>query len=483
MFRRRLSKKVVALFIGDLLVLYGALYSALLLRYGRDAEAADSIEHFTAFSVIFLLWTVFFGAFGFYELRFAKNERLFLYRLLQVMAANTVLAIVVFYFFPFFTIEPRRNLLLITLFAILFIFVWRSLFNLLIVRASAARVLFLGLNSETIELADYLLAHPQLGQRPVGFVSNGSPAAEVARARQHGTDGTSPAGSMHSTSGNFGSGILPHLLLDPVKFPHIVRDLKPEIIVVSPEMKGKKTVVKALFGIIPSGVSTIDFAPFHEMLTGKIPLSLIEEAWFLENLIGIKRRTYELAKRMIDIATALLMGIAALVTFPLIALAVKLDSEGSVFFRQKRIGRHGKEFTLIKYRSMVNNAHEFSGFKSMDRDPRQTRIGAILRRSYLDEIPQIINILKGEMSFVGPRPERPEYVRQLKEKVPFYEMRLLVPPGITGWAQINMEDDASVEDAPQKMQYDLYYVKNRSFILDFLIMLKTLFTLLRREGR
>ena len=279
------------------------------------------------------------------------------------------------------------------------------------------------------------------------------------------------------------SAAVPHLLLDPVKFPRIVRDLKPEIIVVSPEMKGKKTVVKALFGIIPSGVSTIDFAPFHEMLTGKIPLSLIEEAWFLENLIGIKRRTYELAKRMIDIATALLMGIAALVTFPLIALAVKLDSEGSVFFRQKRIGRHGKEFTLIKYRSMVNNAHEFSGFKSMDRDPRQTRIGAILRRSYLDEIPQIINILKGEMSFVGPRPERPEYVRQLKEKVPFYEMRLLVPPGITGWAQINMEDDASVEDAPQKMQYDLYYVKNRSFILDFLIMLKTLFTLLRREGR
>ena len=112
-----------------------------------------------------------------------------------------------------------------------------------------------------------------------------------------------------------------------------------------------------------------------------------------------------------------------------------------------------------------------------------TRAGTLLRASYMDELPQIINILKGEMSFVGPRPERPEYVKELKEKVPFYEIRLLAPPGISGWAQINMEDDAAVEDAPEKMQYDLYYIKNRSFTLDFLIMIRTLFTLLRRQGR
>lgn len=460
MFRRRLSKKIVALVFGDLFVLYGAMLAALFSRYSGRFEEADLIPHLSAFGVIFLLWIILFGAFGFYELRFARNERIFLYRLLQVMAANTVLAIVTFYLFPFFTIEPRRNLFLIALYATVFIFIWRSLFNLLIVRASAARILFLGLNAETIALADYLLAHPQLGHRPVGFVSNGA-------------EPPSPLPP------------LPHIPLDPSRFPRTVRDLKPEIIVVSPEMKGKKTVVKALFGIIPSGVSTIDFAPFHEMLTGKIPLSLIEEAWFLENLIGIKRRAYELAKRLIDIATALIVGVAALITFPFIALAVKLDSEGSVFFRQKRIGRHGKEFTLIKYRSMVQNADVLSGSKETGSgpDPRRTRIGAVLRRSYLDEIPQVVNILKGEMSFVGPRPERPEYVAELRDKVPFYEMRLLVPPGITGWAQINMEDDASVEDAPEKMQYDLYYVKNRSFILDLLIMLRTLFTLLRREGR
>ena len=132
---------------------------------------------------------------------------------------------------------------------------------------------------------------------------------------------------------------------------------------------------------------------------------------------------------------------------------------------------------------MVKNADEMSGEKQDGDDPRQTRIGMFLRKHYFDEIPQIINVLKGDMSFVGPRPERSEYIDELKEKIPFYEMRLLVPPGLTGWAQINMEDDASVQDAPEKMQYDLYYVKNRTSALDLLILLRTIATLLKRQGR
>ena len=132
---------------------------------------------------------------------------------------------------------------------------------------------------------------------------------------------------------------------------------------------------------------------------------------------------------------------------------------------------------------MVQDAEQMSGLKGPGRDPRHTRVGVFLRASYLDELPQIINIIKGEMSFIGPRPERPEFVEKFKERVPFYEMRLLVPPGITGWAQINMKNDASVEDAPEKMQYDLYYIKNRSFTLDLLIILRTIFIILQRQGR
>lgn len=481
--RNRISKKVLLLLAGDTAALFGALYTMLLVRYQGRFFDKEISEHFIAFSVVFFTWIIMLSSFGFYELRFARNRRVFLYRLLQVMAANTVLAIVIFYLFPFFTIEPRRNLLFIAIAATVVIFLWRSLFNILVVRASATRVLFLGVNPETASLADFLLLHPQLGHRPVGFVVS---LPELSGVERMAPVGQGPASAVPPNTGTIGSGTahLPHLALDPDSFNRTVRDLKAETIVVSPEMKGDRTVLKALFGAIPLGVAAIDFAQFHEMLTGKIPLSLIGEAWFLENLIGIKKRRYEFAKRGIDILLALVIGVAGAISFPFIASAIILESPGAVFFRQQRVGRNGRIFTLLKYRSSWRAAAPATDAERTKAEAGvYTRVGKALRASYIDEIPQIINILKGEMSFVGPRPERPEYVAELKEKIPFYEMRLLVPPGISGWAQINMEDDAAAEDAPEKMQYDLYYVKNRSFMLDLLIMIRTLFTLLRRQGK
>lgn len=457
--RNRFSKKVLVIFLGDVIILYVSLYVSLLLRYGAQAGDLLVEKHLLPFSLIFPVWLVLFGAFEFYNLRFLKNEKAFLYRLLRVMAINTGIAIVIFYLFPF-GIEPRRNLFLIAFLAALLIFVWRSVFNLLIIRTSVARVAFFGTNREMAELASFLLKHPQLGHHPVAFVSsNAHPLAvppKVASLTLHDDD--------------------LHLRM---------RSLKVETIVLAPDLKHDKTVVAFLLKVIPMGISVAEFTSFHEMMTGKIPLSLIQDVWFVENLIGIRRPTYEFAKRSLDIFLALGLGVFTLATYPLIALAIKLDSSGPIFFRQQRVSRHGKTFELIKYRSMVQDAHRISGYKRSgeDTDPRLTRIGIFLRRSYTDELPQVINILRGEMSFIGPRPERPEFVEELKRSVPFYETRLLVLPGLTGWAQIHMEDDASVEDAPEKMQYDLYYVKNRSFVLDMLIAIRTIFTVLQRSGR
>ncbi len=452
----RISKKILLLFAGDVLLLYAALWTTLAIRYTGEDRAQFLHLHLFPFTLIFSLWLALVGAFGLYELRLLKNSRLFLYRLIQIMTFNTILAIVIFYFFPF-EIEPRRNLLLIAGTATLFFFAWRLLFNSIVPRAPATRIMFLGATPDTAPLATWLLANPQLGYKPVALVRHGESAELLP--------------------------LLPHLTFEAGGLERMIREHKAQIIALSPEMKNDARVVQALLDIIRLGVSVIDFPAFHEMLTGKIPLSLIREAWFLENLIGIKKSSYEIAKRALDCALALIIAVPALLTFPLIALAIKMDSAGPVFFRQRRVGRNGREFTLIKYRSMAENAHEISGLKQIAADPRHTRVGSVLRKNYLDEIPQIINILKGEMSFVGPRPERPEYVHELKTQIPFYEMRLLATPGATGWAHINMENDASVEDAPEKMQYDLYYVKNRSFLLDLLIMLRTLFILLKREGR
>ena len=237
------------------------------------------------------------------------------------------------------------------------------------------------------------------------------------------------------------------------------------------------------YEVLPLGVTITNFPDFYESITGKVPTSLINETWFLENLAELNNRPYERAKRLLDIVAAALFSIPAALLFPVIALLIKIESRGPVFYKQQRVGKNGKVFEFIKFRSMIEGADIIDGKKGSGEDERHTRVGRLLRKTYLDELPQIINIFRGEMSFVGPRPERPEFVEILKENVQFYETRLLVRPGITGWAQIRMANDASVEDAPEKLQYDLYYVKNRSLLMDLGIMLKTAAILVRREGR
>ncbi|MBI3442543.1 MAG: sugar transferase [Candidatus Sungbacteria bacterium] len=452
----RRTKKILFLIACDLLLLYGTLGFTLVLRYGANPDRNLVLQHIFPFTILFLIWLVFFGAFGFYDLRFAKNSKYFLYRLGQVMVINAVIGVLFFYLLPF-SIEPRRNLFLISLFTLLFIFCWRSLLNLLIVRTGAERILFVGTSTEAIKLADYLLANPQLGQRPIAFLSaNGTSAA------------THPGLPLYDTDDNLAEIIRTHAI---------------NTIIMLPEIKENRTLVKLLFQIIPLGIPVFEFSAYYETLIGKIPASFIGEVWFLENLIGIRKHFYEFFKRVLDLAVVALMSIPMLLVFPFVALAIFLESPGPIFFRQQRVGRNGIIFTLLKYRSTYRTTVSPTEGWTKETGNVYTRVGKFLRKSYIDELPQIINIVKGEMSFIGPRPERPEFVNELKKQVPFYEMRLLVPPGITGWAQTKMENDAAVEDTPEKMQYDLYYVKNRSFTLDLLIILRTIFILLQRQGR
>lgn len=445
----RIKIKTTVLLLGDLGLLYASLAASLFLRYPAKFGADIFKNHAWPFAVIFLVWLLFFGAFGLYDFRSMKNSKGFLYRLMQAMFYNALASSLIFYFFPLVSykltngIEPKTNLIIILIFSTILIFVWRYFFNYAIAKTPQSRVLFWGVNKEIMALSEYLTKNPQLGQKPLGFITDG----EYANIQQK------------------------------------IDKTKANTIVITKEIKGNKTLVKTLFQLIPKGISIIEFDSYCERLTGKVPLSLIEELWFLENLVGIKKQFYEFFKRVLDLLLSIILILPALVILPLIALAIKLDTNGPIFFKQKRVGRSGKIFELIKYRSMVKDAEFVGGLKGEGYDIRLTRAGYYLRKSYLDELPQIINVLNGDMSFVGPRPERPEYIDGLKKEIPFYEMRLLVSPGLTGWAQIHMENDASVEDAPEKMQYDLYYVKNRSFTLDLLISMRTIFTLLRRRGR
>jgi len=203
----------------------------------------------------------------------------------------------------------------------------------------------------------------------------------------------------------------------------------------------------------------------------------------LENVIELDKRKFEQIKRLIDVVLAVLFFLPFALLAPFAAMAIKLTSRGNVFYKQKRLGKNGKIFEIIKFRSMAKDAEKDGAKWAQIRDKRVTAVGKFLRKTRLDELPQILSVLKGDLSFIGPRPERPEFVDELSQKIPHYSMRHIVKPGLSGWAQINFPYGSSVNDSMQKLQYDLYYVKNRSLILEAIIILKTIMTVLKIEGR
>ena len=223
-------------------------------------------------------------------------------------------------------------------------------------------------------------------------------------------------------------------------------------------------------------------AEFWEKRLKRVSIAGLSQSWFDELERMPLRRSTLFVGRLFDIAASVGLLLVTMPLVILVAILVRIDSPGSIMYRQERVGKDGRTFTLLKFRSMRANAEAAGPRWAQQRDPRVTRVGSFMRKSRIDELPQLINILRGEMSFIGPRPERPHFVEQLTEAIPFYDERARVKPGLTGWAQVNYPYGASVEDARAKLSYDLYYVKNRSLFLDILILLSTVRVILFQEG-
>jgi sugar transferase (PEP-CTERM system associated) len=262
-----------------------------------------------------------------------------------------------------------------------------------------------------------------------------------------------------------------------------VENLGVSEVVLALEERRNALPLKDLLRIKTTGVHVNDFSTFMERETGRVDLDTVNPSWLIFSDGFSSGRVISGAfKRIFDIGASLAL---LLLTAPLIALfaiLVKLDSRGPAFFRQTRVGLYGQNFSLIKLRSMRIDAEKGGAQWAAKDDPRVTRIGRLIRKLRIDELPQAWTVLKGEMSFVGPRPERPEFVSDLDDKLPFYAERHMVKPGITGWAQINYPYGASIEDSRHKLEYDLYYAKNYSPFLDLLILLQTLRVVLWNEG-
>ena len=451
--------KRLLLYTGDIVLFYLTLILALLLRYpGRFDGYLFWEQHFWPFTALFGIWILAFYISGLYDTKSVKNDIHFYGLVIRTVSIGAGLGVVYFYVFSnrFFNIKPQVTFLVyLAAFSVLFL-LWRRLYNAIAQnQAFKHNVLLVGQGKEMEDLAHFLRHKPYLGYRVAEHLSL--------------ANGNSPD--------LFGND-LKNLNLHP-----ILLEKKIDTVVTTLELHRLPEIVSQFYQNLFMGISYFDFPTFYERVTGKVPVTTIGQLWFLENLSENEKKFYEIFKRAAEIFLTLALGIVGLALSPFVALAIKFDSPGPIFFTQSRSGKSGKVFRAMKFRTMKVGAEKNGPQWARQDDPRITRVGKFLRQSRLDEIPQLLNILKGEMSFIGPRPERPEFVAELTRALPFYNERHLIKPGLTGWAQVNFKYGASAEAALEKLQYDLYYIKNRSLLLDLGILLKTVNIVLSGKGQ
>ncbi|MBI2024708.1 MAG: sugar transferase [Candidatus Harrisonbacteria bacterium] len=428
-------KQLILLF-GDIAVLYASFFLTLTLRYQGIPDVILE-THFVPFTIIFGIWLLGFYIGGLYDLSFLKNDLAFSRSFTTLVFINGVIATILFYFIPAFVITPKINLFIVVLLSGLGGYIWRSFYNnILSAGGPVNRILMIGYNKTVEELADHIGKNPQLGYEISFWMKEGLQDKEFDHLAQ------------------------------------IILNSKINLIVVPAHIKKNSKAARLIYKNMVSGIEVWDLAALYEKVFQKLPLAELEEVWFLENL-SKSHKIYEFFKRPIEFLLAVVFSVVLLPVSILISILIALTSRGPIIYKQTRSGQNEHDFMIYKFRTMQFDAEKSGPQWAVTKDSRVTTIGKILRKSHLDELPQLWNIIRGELSFVGPRPERPEFVSQLKKDVPYFELRLLVRPGITGWAQINYKYGASIEDAYEKLQYDMYYLKNRSLALDFLILLRT----------
>lgn len=449
--------KKIILLAGDIIFLYVSLYITLLLRYGRIPDQQIWDKHFLPFTLIFVVWILVFFVYDLYNLRLAANRTNFYRSSLHSFVTAGLISVIFFYVSSHANITPKTNLVIfIVVFALIF-FLWRNLYYLAI-RSYLPKenVAIIGFNRQSRFLISEINNNPHLGYKTTFILD---PFAENEK-----NNNDIPV--FNNVSG----------------LHELIAKKNVNTLVLATDPATSEKLRNLLFSALHLKINFHSLPEFYENITGKVPIEAINKMWFLQNLSEGGKKWFDLIKRIYDLIIAIVILVITSPLWVVIALAIKLDSREPVFFKQNRAGQYGKPFRIIKFRTMSteNNDHA----PTQEKDKRITVVGSFLRKTRLDEIPQVLNIIKGEMSFVGPRPERPELIKELEQRIPFYRERMLVKPGLTGWDQISGEyHSPNIEDTIKKLQYDLFYIKNRSVYLDLSIILKTISTIVSKAGR
>jgi sugar transferase (PEP-CTERM system associated) len=331
----------------------------------------------------------------------------------------------------------------------------------------------------------WLLGHPDFGEK-ILIVGSGSLAVEVAREMLDRPDaGYRIAGFVGTDPELLGKSLInPRVIGLTSDLEEVVRrENIDRIIVAMGERRGQLPTSELLQLSLAGTVNIEEGASFYERVTGRVSLNMIRPSWLIFSSRGRQARISGIARNIVHRIVALIGGLLSIPIAIGTAILIKLDSRGPILYTQERVGKNGSSFSVMKFRSMRTDAEKAGPVWASADDDRTTRVGRFIRKTRIDEIPQFWNILRGEMDFVGPRPERPHFVSQLAEEIPYYNQRHLIAPGLTGWAQIKYPYGASIEDARQKLQYDLYYIKNQSLMLDAIILFETVKIILFGRGR
>ena len=458
--RSHLNARTLLLLLAEAAVVFGAIVSAVYLRLGSEGAQFELLIRQGYFKAVFAtgFCLAAFYLFDLYDFIVMHDRRELVLRLVQALGLAWIALAIAFYAFPGLMLGRGVSLIALPL-ALALMVSWRISIHWFLGHPDfGERILIVGSGNLAVEVAREVLDRPDAGYRIVGFV---------------GTD----------------SELLGRSLLNP-KVIGVTSELDTivkredidRIVVAMGERRGALPTDKLLQLSLAGKVWIEEGASFYERITGRVSLNMIRPSWLIFSGRGRQARLAALARSTVHRLIALIGAILSLPIVVITSLLIRLESPGPIFYRQERVGKNGRAFVLVKFRSMRVDAEQEGPVWATKDDDRTTRVGRIIRKIRVDEIPQFWNILRGDMNFVGPRPERPHFVAQLALEIPYYEQRHLIAPGLTGWAQIKYPYGASIEDARQKLQYDLFYIKNQNLILDAIIMFETIKTILFGRG-
>lgn len=457
------SKVAAALLLIEIFMLMAAFYAGTGILMFHQSARMLPFQNLTVSALIFALATVFsMSTFGMYHLDFVHSFRASLF--LQMMPAFAMafgILTLVFYMMPSLYVERSILLLVLSI----------TLTGLMLMRA----MLFSGLQSQMLSSCLIFLGHGAVAKEC------GELAAKSGSYQKYRVAGyvATPNEACCVSSGTVLEMAWGESLVDMAH-----RYKAHEIVVTVQERRDGALQIKDLLECKLHGVNVIDATTFFERESGQIRVDSLQPSWLVFGGGFDQSLIRSFMKRVFDLVVSIVILTLALPVMLLTTAAIRLEDGGPVLYKQERVGKDGRRFIILKFRSMSINAEQTGGPQwALPHDPRVTRVGNLIRKMRIDELPQLLNVFNGEMSFVGPRPERPYFVDQLNSQLRYYQLRHSIKPGITGWAQVHYGYGASVADAIQKLQYDLYYVKNNSLFLDVLVLIDTMKVVLFGNGR